>query len=307
MKKFIKSVLLFLPFSILFYLLLLIFWGNVAPNLYKQNLKFRMGAYGHMYTRLQEVKHIKNVDILFLGQSRCYRSFDTRIFEKQGYGCFNLGSKSQTPLQTEVLLNRYLDQLNPKIIIYEVSPITFAIDGVESSLDIIANDKNDKETIGLAFKQNHLYVYNTLIYSWYRDLFGKNTNFKEEVVKDNDTYIKGGFVESKIVPFQKLPSTIQKYPYLPNQMKAFERIISNIKKRNIPLFLVQIPISKSRYQEYDDPMGFDKRMSAYAKYINFNPLMNLQDSIHFLDSDHLNQKGVKAFDEMIIELMFPRK
>ena len=90
-----------------------------------------------MLTRLNEVKNIKNIDILFLGSSHTYRGFDTRVFKKNGYNSFNLGSSSQSPIQTLTLTKRYLNQLNPKLIVYEVYPTTFTIDGIESSLDII--------------------------------------------------------------------------------------------------------------------------------------------------------------------------
>jgi len=78
------------------------------------------------------------VDILFLGSSHSYRGFNPQYFS--GYKTFNLGSSAQTPIQTNLLLKRYLHQLNPKTIVYEVYPISLSIDGVESSSDIIAND-----------------------------------------------------------------------------------------------------------------------------------------------------------------------
>ena len=83
-----------------------------------------------MFTRLKEVKTVKNVDILFLGSSHTYRGFDTSIFHDCGYSAFNLGSSSQTPIQTLTLANRYLKQLNPKLVVLEVYPGNFTGDGV---------------------------------------------------------------------------------------------------------------------------------------------------------------------------------
>jgi hypothetical protein len=135
-----------------------------------------------MYTRISDLKKYKNVDILFLGSSRAYRVFDTRIYAKQGYYSFNLGSSSQTPIQTKLLMKRYLKQLNPKLIVYAVDPNAFS-DGVESAMDIIANDKNDRESLKMLAKINHLKVFNTLIYGYYKDYIHKiNSSVSQNIV-----------------------------------------------------------------------------------------------------------------------------
>ena len=100
-----------------------------------QILIIELDSYGHMYSRISEIKNQEDVDILFLGSSHAYRGFDTRIFLENGYKSFNLGSSAQTPTQTKVLVERYLGSLNPELVIYEVYPKTFTMDGVESSLD----------------------------------------------------------------------------------------------------------------------------------------------------------------------------
>jgi len=202
MKNFIKSILLFSAFLILFYPVLLFIWGEFAPSSFKPNLNYPLGV-GHQYSRLKEVKVINSVDILFLGSSLAYRGFDPRIFEANGITSFNLGSSNQTPIQTKVLLYRYLRQINPKLIIYEVEPEIFSIDGVESALDIMTNDKNDLISIKMAFGLNHIKVYNTLIYALLRDALGLNSSFIEPIIQGEDKYISGGFVEKEIRFYKK--------------------------------------------------------------------------------------------------------
>ncbi|MFQ3676285.1 MAG: hypothetical protein SNJ64_07080 [Endomicrobiia bacterium] len=94
MKKFIKSLAIFSIFSIFFYVILIIIWGNYFPSFLKQNLVYKIGAYGHLFSRLKEVKSTNTIDILFLGSSHTYRGFDSRIFKRYGYETFNLGSSS---------------------------------------------------------------------------------------------------------------------------------------------------------------------------------------------------------------------
>jgi hypothetical protein len=123
MRTFIKSIIKFIPFCLTFYILMLIFYGLVSSHLpLRLNFSNKKGGYGYAYSRLEEVKNYSNIDILFIGSSHAYRGFDPRIFEKNGLKTFNLGTSAQTPLQTEILLNRYLEKLNPKMIIYDVYP-----------------------------------------------------------------------------------------------------------------------------------------------------------------------------------------
>ena len=286
------------------YILLIIFWGNYTPDLLKKNLNYEIGSYGHMYSRLQEIKDVKDVDILILGSSHAYRGFDPRIFKQHGLNMFNLGSSAQSHIQTEILLKRYLDSINPKLIIYEVYPGTFGSDGVESSLDIIANDKNDSESIRMALTQNHIKVYNTLIYGFYRDYFKKNINYKEEIVKGNDTYIEGGFVEKELQYFEPTEFNEAKWYLGGEQYYFFENALLLIKERNIPFILVQAPIAPSRYKSYSNNSDFDDTMRKYGVYYNFNELIELNDELHFYNSHHLNQNGVEIFNTNLIEILF---
>src|SRR5690554_1099753 len=116
----IKKSLLFAAFILPTYLVLLLITANWAPAPIKRSINFHMGSYGHMHSRIKEVRETKQVDILFLGSSHAYRGFDTRLFEVEDWKVFNLGSSSQSHLQSQVLLQRYLPQLNPAVVIYEV-------------------------------------------------------------------------------------------------------------------------------------------------------------------------------------------
>lgn len=206
MRQFVKKIFFFAFFAFFSYCIYLFIWVKYIPKISRLNF-----AHGHLYNRLSEVKGIKNIDVLFLGSSLAYRGFDTRIFKTENICSFNLGSSSQTPMQTKVLLNRYIAQLNPRIIIYEVFPYTFGNDGVESSLDIIINDIIDLQSIRMALEINNINVYNTLIYKFTEGLL----NFDRKDIPPNkindDTYIPGGFVEKELHYFKNLDYPQQKW------------------------------------------------------------------------------------------------
>ena len=89
MKKFIFSTILFILFTSVFYLISVAFWNRYAESPFKPNINYRIGSYGHMYSRLSDIKNHGDVDILFLGSSRACRGFDTRVFKDNGYKTFN--------------------------------------------------------------------------------------------------------------------------------------------------------------------------------------------------------------------------
>jgi hypothetical protein len=267
------------------------------------NVNYKIGSYGHMYSRINELKQLKdNTDILFLGSSHAYRGFDPRNF-KDKY-VFNLGSSSQTPLQTKILLERYLDKLNPTIAIYEVYPGTFSSDGVESSLDLIANDYNDAKTVKMALEINNIKTYNTLMYAAFATLLNLNKNFKEKSKQGKDTYIKGGFVESEFSTYKFINYTNRTWSFNQNQLIAFNECLELLKQKNTKVILVYAPITPRLYNSYTNNHYVDSTFSSYnLEYYNFNELMNLNDSLHFYDSHHLNNAGVTLFNNQLKKII----
>lgn len=302
-RTFVLNIFKFLGFSTLFYLVFLFLWAHFLPPKYARNVQYQRGNAGHLYSRLKEVKNHKNVDILFLGSSHTYRGFDPRIFAKQGYRTFNLGSSSQTPLQTELLLNRHLGHLKPKLIIYEVYPVTFELDGVESSLDMIANHDNDGYSFQMVMKINQIKTYNTFLYGCMLDFMNFNSHFKESKDIPPDHYISGGYVQRDIKPFEAKEIFNRKVSMLPKQTLVFDQIVKEIKSKNIPLLLIYAPITQKAYKEQSHSSSFEKFMKKRALYIDFNQKLELEDSIYFYDSHHLNQRGVERFNEKLIETL----
>lgn len=283
---------------------MLLIWGSEwVPQEFKPNLNYRIGSYGHMYTRLKEIKGNRNINCLFLGSSHSYRGFDIRIFQIRGISAFNLGSSAQTPIQTKLLLERYLDLLNPKLIIYEVYPGTFTSDGVESALDIIANDKNDFRSLKMALNLNNVKVYNTLLYAAIRQVFNRDAGFSEPRQKDADTYISGGFVERKMERSRHQSYPTNEWAFNKRQFEDFEKVLSLIKRKKVDYILVYAPIPPKLYRSYTNGPVFDSIMTGYGSYYNFNHLMSLDDSLYFYDSNHLNQRGVEVFNNKMIEIL----
>ncbi len=306
MFNFLKNIFSFIILGVVVYLAVLILWGEFMPDTLKKNISYSLGAYGHMYTRIREVEKYNNIDIVFMGSSHTYRGFDTRIVKEYGYESFNLGSSAQTPLQTKLLLEKYMDTLKPKTVVYEVCAGTFTNDGVEASMDMIANGKIDNKLLKMAFDLNNVKVYNSLVYGYYRQLLQRDKNFKENIKTNEDTYIPGGYLEKKMMYNNSRRDTnVNKEKWDPKeyQLTAFEKIVAMVKAKGVQLILVQAPVTKSEYTKQADNDKIDTYFSSKATYYNFNNLLSLSDSLHFYNNDHLNKEGVKIFNKKLFEII----
>ncbi|MBX2951473.1 MAG: hypothetical protein KF870_03140 [Leadbetterella sp.] len=305
MERFLKNIFLFVIWVAVAYPFMIFLTGYFpVPQVLTPNLYYRVaGSYGYMFTRISEAEQLTGpIDILFLGSSHSYRGFDPRNFK--GKKTFNLGSSSQTPIQTKILLERYLDHINPKMVIYEVYPSTFETDGVESSLDVIVNSKNDFRSVKMAFELNNIKTYNTLIYAGFADIFGLNKNFIESPQAGKDTYIPGGFVETGNGYYQFGNYSKSEWKLKDNQLNTFHECLELLKKKNVKTILVFAPITPRLYNSYTNNSQVDSIFNACnLEYYNFNRLMQINDSLYFFDSHHLNSNGVELFNQKLIETL----
>ena len=292
----------FTAFFAVIYIIGVCLIGTYLPSYFTSGIRYRRSDGGHLFTRVNEAAGVRNIDILFVGTSHCYRGFDTRIFARAGYSSFNLGSSIQTPLQTQVLLDRYLDRLNPKVVIFEVNPVVFANDGIESSLDLISNDYIDWRTVAMAFKVNRPKTYNTLIYGLYRQIF-RNASQTEPLQYRGDKYIRGGFVEttSTRTPSKQFYEPVA-YEITDKQLGAFADVLNMLKARKIPYVLVQAPVTKPLFQSKTNNRYIDSLLMSHGRYYNFNRLLVLNDTLDFFDDNHLTQRGVEKFNAELITL-----
>ena len=269
----------------------------------RPNLIYPLGWKGHLHSRVNEIPKYNNVDVLVLGSSHAYRGFDPRIFEKYDLTMFNLGSSGQSPAAGHVLLQRYLDDLSPKIILYVLPPGSFYSKGIESSLDVIANDQNDSHTAKLALRVNHLKTYNTFIYGSMRNLFRLDKNFVEPINRESEKYIAGGYVEKHDRNNILDEQTEITWKLNEMQMEAFEENLKLFKERNIPFIILQTPVTENIYQAYENPEKYDELMNSYGEYHNFNGEIDLNDTLHFYDSHHMNSTGVEIFNRYFLDEM----
>ena len=290
-------MLCFVPLAMAGYLLLLWVLGDLG---WVRTANTTMGNTGHLNSRIKEIRNYRDVDVLFLGSSHCYRTFDTRFYEAHGYRCFNLGSSSQTPMQTYVLLQEYLDSLNPKRVVFEVHPDIMNHDGVESAVDLLANAPLTCEMTKMAWKMGNMKVINTWLYAVYNQkIRHRLENFVEDSIIQDAAYVRGGYVEIKARRFE-----VKRYPrknltIRPEQMEALRKCLDMLKVRGIPYMLVEVQDAEQLRKTFLNHEWFEEQMRALGPYRY--KVLPMVDTVHFANSNHLFKPGIVMFNNDFID------
>jgi hypothetical protein len=250
-------------------------YGTIVPSSLAVNFN-TFGGLGFTRQRFDEADKVKNIDLIIAGSSHAYRGYDPRIFKKSGISTFNLGSSSQSPLQTKYIVDRYITKLNPRLVIIDIYPILFGVDGIESQIDLISSGLIDKDIVSMSFKMNNIKLY--------------------------DTYIPGGYVQSfRHLQFKKTRYK-QHITLSATQVEAFKATLTELRSRHIKFVIVQAPFSKGNYNSYQNNDEIDKMFAGFGEYYNFNKILNLPDSMYYDDS-HLNQMGVNVYNAKLIDTL----
>lgn len=303
MKKFLYKLLLFVPLTIVGYLLMIVAVGEMKLS---PNVVVAMGEADHLNLRVKDIRNYHDVDVLFLGSSHCYRTFDTRFYNQYGISCFNLGSSNQTPMQTYVLLSQYLDSLNPKQVIFEVHGDIMDYDGVESAVELLNDVPISSEMVRMALKTKNMKVINTGLYAFYNQrLRHRLENFREDSLINHFRYIPGGFCEVDTCEFE-----VKKYPksditILPQQMKALQDCLQLLRDRDIPYTLVEVQDAEQLRKSVRNHAWFEAQMSALGPYRY--KLLPMVDTIHFFNSNHLGKEGILLYNEDLVNDILSNK
>lgn len=305
MEKFGLKLCLFMVFAFLVYCTFLIVVGELGDAKLKKNLVYVKAQRGHTYSRLRDAERIKKPELLIFGTSLAFKGYDTRIFEANGISTFNLGTAGETPIQTEFMIKRYLKKIDPEYVIYEVNPEWFTTRRTESAFDLISNLPSiDMEAVKMAIRVNNIKLYNNLIYSFYKANLVTNKDFREPTQKYGDIYILGGgFVESRMMYNHPVEIESRELVFREEHKEAFERSIEYMDELRIKYILIMSPITDHRYRAFENTVEIDNYFSSKGTYKNFNYMEELDDSLDFGDSRHLNQNGVVIFDKEVIKYL----
>ena len=321
-------ILKFIRFSIILICLYLI--GNLIFSVvgigYKTIIKTATrnpvtpGAFGFSEARFRDVQNYRNVDVVFIGSSHCYRTYDPRIYAKYGISSFNLGTTGQTPLNSYFVLKRYFDQLSPKLVIFDLNYRVINRDGLESFYDISINSSYAPEILEMALAIKSPHAINGAISKWLLSLTGLDKQRPQQPMP-GERYIPGGYVEFT-KPDKKRPKNRDKQDIFaansekkllitPNadQLKYIHKLVEFTKGRGAEIVLITKPEPPenlqivANYSEIYD--AFSKiAQETDVSFFDFNKMdLPLDSHRHYYDKEYLNSEGVKIFNPILIEFL----
>jgi hypothetical protein len=273
--------------------------------------KIGPGGWGHSLLRFRELQNIKNVDILFVGSSKAYRGYDPRVFQTKNYAAFNMGSTSQTPMNTYFLLKQYLPKIKPKVIVFDLDITDMAMDGYEGILDLLANIPISWELLEMSVATGNPHAVTNFLGKLIRDQKWPLASFDQQNMK-NDKYISGGYVETTIDSEWVADDNIAKIKILNNQLDYCSKILELAKTFNIPIVEVIQPMndillrSIPNYKTIADHLK-NSAMKRSVIFIDFNNTMHLDPFVDYMDEFHLNQKGVLKYNTVLLDRLMANK
>ena len=267
---------------------------------------------GQSLKRYREIKNFQNIDILFAGSSHAYRGFDPRIFKKAGYTSFNLGSTAQTALNSYFLIKRFYDQLNPKLVIYEIYfGALVSEDGLESYYDLLNNTEFSYEIIEMALATRNPHSLNAMM-STYLDRLATPFDKLVQQPFPGEKYIRGGYCETELTP-KNIEFEYYGNVSIPSvQLEYLTRIINYVHKKGAEIIFVTHPLPKELRATVHNYQAIQTQLRSLAEdhdvlFYDFNDFMELETYKYFKDDDHLNATGVTLFNHALLNLLRKNK
>ncbi len=265
------------------------------------------GGFGFTLPRIREAETRGEVDILFLGSSHTYRSFDPRIFAEYGYRSFNLGTTGQTPINSYYVLKRYFPKLRPRLVILDIYRNLYDRDGLESFYDLSKNAPFSWEMVAMALALRTPHALNAALDNFFLTQTGRLERAQQQPFED-EVYVPGGYVETHKV-YTKTPNPKPRRVELQEfQLDYLRRIIDTVHARGSRIVLVSQPEPLEILRAV---VNYDEIAATFAtiaeekgvRYFDFNFKLPVQTHVHFSDADHLNPAGVRFYNTALIDTL----
>lgn len=279
---------------------------------------------------------LNSLDIVFLGSSHSYCTFDPEIFDKSlKTSSFQMGMPLQYMDSTYYTLLEILNYQTPKFVILEVYwdmiDDEFELNQAKTLFQVMRNKDLEKDYIKKVFPLSQKVKYNTNIFKYQKDYFAyKNNELKERIEKNFNVAQKSKEKQQGIEKYRSRGYTYCDYNMLPdeydktNQFKNFDgkqweiensqkiyiqKIVDICRNNNIDIIFVTAPIANVSMEKIKNYNYIHDTIDKFAmknnvKYVDYN-IVNLNEKIlsndNFRDDAHLNHSGVEIVDKHFIK------
>lgn len=260
---------------------------------------------GQTLLMAEEASTVGPVDILFIGSSHVYQTFDPRLFDKYGIRIFNLASTAQAPLQSYYLQRQFLEELDPTLVVVEIWMALLPNTGSESAIDLIANLPISTNLIRMTFATHDIRAYNAFVRRVVEGEAGDPSR-REPGLIGNLQYVERGFAEPTGPQAYQAPWEPPTFHINERNLRYLERIAADVRSTGAEIIFVMVPIPPESLDMISDRRGIDERLRRFADgigvpYIDFNDVVTLDTERNFAGWHHLSREGVRVFTPLFID------
>ena len=308
-----------ISFILTVYLIWLYFLGIVpvmfdSKTLYMttKNINTKPGT-GDSQTLLlfRELEGLDSLDVLVLGSSHINSNFDPRIFNENSKSCFNLGTPSQTPMNSYYLLNEYLPILRPKMLIVEVFPGILGNTGFSSFVDILINRDIDLYSIFMGYLSSPFEATNVILITIMNHLISpvSNTTQTKDYSGHEVEYRPGGVSVIMDSGYDRGDDISEVYVEVKDeQIEYLTKIIQLCNDEQVKILFITSPFADSDTSVFSNYSSVKKEYRDFfkehdASFVDHNERIQL-DTNYFNDWGHLNNRGVELFSEYVYNYIY---
>lgn len=278
------------------------------------------------------------VDMLFLGSSHSYCTFDPEIFDNLlGTSSYQLGMPLQHLDSTYFTLLEALNYQSPKVIVLEVYwdmlDDKFQLNQAGMLFQVLRNSALEERYIKEVFPVGEKIRYNVKLLRYQADYFAfRNNELKKNIIEhlgvtESKAQKQDGIEEYRskgytYCDYNMLEDEYNKTNQFKNsdgrnfqpeqvQMKYLQKIVDLTKKEGIELIFVTAPIANISFEyikNYDIIHKFiqdfaEKNTIPYYDYNLINADEKLLTNTNFRDDAHLNHSGVEIVDNHFAKIL----
>ena len=273
------------------------------------------GGFGYALQRYQEADRHDPVDVVFLGSSHAYRTYNPAVWQVRGFSAFNLGSTGQTPLNSYYVLKRYLPTLKPSLVVVDLTYRVIDRDGLESFYDLASNLDWSREVAEMAFDIGSPHAINAALAGGVHDLLGF-IETHDQRPQEGKRYGPNGFVafttadstqeETYARWMKQPPRPVDPHP---DQMGILDDIVTLCAAHGARVVFVAKPEPEGVPEMVANYAEVTGRFAAIAEtngagYYDFNDAgLPLVFPDHFHDVEYLNSAGSDLFNAALVDTL----
>lgn len=303
---FLKKILTFLIILWIVILILgLLLWNNDKSEIWQEyNVNFN------------------KIDVIFTGSSHSAFGLYPAILDSiTGYYSFNLSTPAQSPKTAFIVIDYIIRKSSPKYIILDNYFLTIFVDDQFQNQIIPVSQFESTEDIITSVKNNFNFsekIYFSLPITWYKKQLGTSFKnlvkifFKQSISNEGEIPINKGFFHyTNKASYSELKTSNLGLEYLKvddidnDQLNYLQKIIDLAKDNEVEIIFCSLPLPQITRNKVKNFKSFQLIYYNIAKknninFIDFNNIdLNLVDTIHFKDTDHLNIYGANLCTEYL--------